>query len=132
MEKPICESELRELLKNIFCKNICNPGEEVIDFKINGIIYPVNLNEIIYIKYIKGILQVHTTKDVLEVPHIPLTEVQRNMDGMGFLRCSKSVLVNQKYIRSFDFVNQYVELVDGYDSLKMGSVMKKKIRKQTK
>ncbi|MCD7825165.1 MAG: LytTR family transcriptional regulator DNA-binding domain-containing protein [Clostridiaceae bacterium] len=127
MEKPICDNELREILENIFHNNAPNTGKEYLDFRVNGIIYPVCINQIVYIEHSRGDLYIHTSKDVLRVPYYSLKEIERKTDGI-FWRCSKTTLINKEYIHELDFTNCYVRLTDGYGQLEIGSVMKKRIR----
>ena len=129
VEKPICDTELRELVENVLKENVCNSGKECIDFRINGIIYPVSIDEIVYVEYVKGILCVHTKKEIIKVPYYSLRELERKTDGI-FWRCSKTHLVNRQYVYSWDFVNRYVKLIDGYGKLEIGNVMKKSIKKK--
>lgn len=122
------EGELLKLIQNIFSKNICNSDEEFIDFRINGIIYPVETKDIIYMKYQKGNLEVHTINDILVVPYLSLIEVERRLEGVTFVRCNKSTLVNYGFVHYTDFIEEFVERKKGCNVLKTGSVMKKKIR----
>lgn len=129
LEKPICDNELRQLIENICCKNICNIEDDCIDFRVNGVIFPISISKIVYIEYRRGVLKVYTTTDILRVPYYSLKEIERRVGNL-FLRCSRNFLVNRQYIYEIDLVNRFVDLIDGYGKLEIGSVMKKRIRKE--
>lgn len=130
LEKPIFESELQEALENILCKSICHVPGDFIDFRVNGVIYPISVEQIVYIEYVHGVLNVHATSDVLKVPYYSLKEVERKVDGKNFLRCSRTLLVNKHYISEIDLVNRYIRLCGDYGKLEIGSAMKKRLRRE--
>ena len=58
------------------------------------------------------------------LPYVPLSRFAKDLDPRYFLQCSRSTIVNRRYISSVDTVNNYISLKRELGRLDIGRVMK--------
>lgn len=129
IEKPIDEERVKRIVTEILDK-----GEkaaklpERIYFRNNGISYPIDVAEIRYAVYQNRVLSVYTGEECIEVPNLPLKKFLGQIRDSVFLSPLKGTAVNISYIKSVDYVNQYIYLKGIKEPVCMGSVLKKRFR----
>lgn len=131
IEKPIDEERVKRLLEEII-----NQGEkasklpERMYFRNDGINYSIDVAEIRYVVHQNRILHVYNGKECIEIPNLPLKQFLKRVRESVFLSPLKGTAVNIDYIESVDYVNQYIQIKGIKERVSMGSVMKKRFRKQ--
>lgn len=131
IEKPIDEMRVKRIVKEILDR-----GEkaaklpERIYFRNDGISYPVDVAEIRYAVYQNRELSIHTGKECIKVPNLPLKKFLEQVNDSVFLSPLKGTAVNISYIESVDYVNQYIYLKGIREPVCMGAVLKKRFRNE--
>lgn len=118
--KPLNESKLQKILYNILIKNQDRKKELKIDFRDKGTIYPVKLDELVYIEIRQRKLLICTSKRQFEVPYIAIKRVLEMIDNESFVRCHRSIIVNKEYISIIDRKQHSITLIDDFGKLELG------------
>lgn len=87
--------------------------EEYYYFKINGIYYPVRVDELVMVRCENRKLMVKTIKKSFSVMHLSLKKLLdelRQLGNRSIVQCCRSVLINQDYIENIDTVAKYLKL----------------------
>ncbi len=115
MEKTIEYTTEREEDKNLF-------------FRKDGLIFSVNISEIIYIENSGHRLTLQTKMEKMQMPYKSCKKLMEEIDCKYFMQCSRSTIVNMKYVLALDLVNRYLVLKDGLGSLEIGIAYIKKVK----
>ncbi len=125
IEKPISAERVRSMVtKLLYQMNYKKPEREMTCFRIDGISYPVYVDEIIYVRYKSRMLTVNLAKEEFNVPYLPLKKFLERVRDNTFLEPTKGVAVNLQYIKSVDFPNRMIQLKKREDSIEIGARMK--------
>ena len=145
IEKPIDEERVKHLIDEILSRGEKSSKlPERMYFRNDGINYSMDVAEIRYVVHQNRILYIYNGikgieclppytpngKECIEVPNLPLKQFMKRVRDSIFLSPLKGTAVNIAYIESVDYVNQYIQLNGIKERVSMGSVMKKKFRKQ--
>ncbi len=131
IEKPIDEDRVKRIVEEVLTKGErATKLSERIYFRSDGIVYPLDVGEIRYVSHQNRKLYVYTGDDCLEIPNLPLKRFLDNIQGYVFLKAMKGVAVNIAYIKSVDYVNQYIHLKGIDEPIAMGSVVKNQFREE--
>lgn len=131
IEKPIDEERVKRLVDEILTRGEkASKLPERMYFRNDGITYPIDVEEIRYVVHQDRVLFVYNGKECIEVPNLPLKRFLGRVRDSVFLSPLKGTAVNIAYIESVDYVNQFVRLKGIKEPVSMGTVMKKKFRKQ--
>lgn len=131
IEKPIDEERVKHLIDEILSRGEKSSKlPERMYFRNDGINYSMDVAEIRYVVHQNRILYIYNGKECIEVPNLPLKQFLKRVRDSIFLSPLKGTAVNIAYIESVDYVNQYIQLNGIKERVSMGSVMKKKFRKQ--
>lgn len=131
IEKPIDEERVRRLVGEVLER-----GErtsrlpERMYFRNDGITYPVDVGEIRYVVNRNRVLHVYSGEECIEVPNLPLKKFLGRVRDEVFLCPLKGTAVNIAHIESIDYVNQFIRLRGVSEPVGMGTVMKKKFRRE--
>ena len=103
-------------------KDVLNAVEEVINygmkkettskklnFKQNGIVYPIKVSEILFISYSIRKLCVITKKEKFEFSGYTLTKLMEDLPK-NFIRCHKSYIINMRFVENYDLANNIVNI----------------------
>lgn len=88
------------------------------------------MGEIRYVVHQNRVLSVYSEEECIKVPNLPLKRFLNQVSDSVFLSPLKGTAVNIAYIKSVDYVNQYIYIKGVKEPLGMGSVMKKRFRKE--
>ncbi len=131
IEKPIEEERVRRLVDEILtCGEKTSKLPERMYFRIDGITYPIDVEEIRYVVHQNRILSVYNGKECIEVPNLPMKRFLNRVRDSVFLSPLRGTAVNIAYIESVDYVNQFIRMKGIKEPVGMGTVMKKKFRKE--
>lgn len=131
IEKPIEEERIKRLVDEILTRGEkTSKLPERIYFRNDGITYPIDVGEIRYVVHQSRMLFIYTGTECIEVPNLPLKRFLSQVRDSVFLSPLKGTAVNIAYIDSIDYVNQYIYIKEIKEPVSMGSVMKKRFRKE--
>ena len=131
IEKPIDEERVKRLVNEILTRGEkTSKLPERIYFRNDGITYPIDVSEIRYVVHQNRILSVYNGTECIEVPNLPLKHFLSQVRDSVFLSPLKGTAVNIAYIDSIDYVNQFIYIKGITEPVGMGSVMKKRFRKE--
>lgn len=134
LEKPIDVEQARELIRNALRYENNKPLSETIYFKKDKVIYPVNVNDIIYTKNENHEMTVyHRNGTRLRIPYKTCSQLLKEVRTGSLFQCSRNTLVNRQYIESIDLVNRYITLTDpNHTKLDIGISFVKKMEREIK
>jgi len=126
LEKAINKARLyRKLLSADTEKNEVEANtDSFLLIKAERKFHRVNFNEILYIEGLKDYVVIHTQRQKL-ITAMNLRTIHQRIPQQTFLRVSKSYLVNQQYIESFDHHTIYLPEIE----IPLGDVYKKEFFK---
>lgn len=125
IHKPFLEDKIKVLIKKAL--EYRGPDDDrSIYFRKNGIFYSKKIKDIVYIESKTGKMIIKTTDDELEIYHRSINSILSELDSDNFIKCSRGVIVNRKYIDMIDGTNRYIHLKNDYGTIEIGTVMKKK------
>ena len=131
IEKPIDEERVKRLVNEILTRGEkTSKLPERIYFRNDGITYPIDVSEIRYVVHQNRMLFIYTGTECIQVPNLPLKQFLSQVRDSVFLSPLKGTAVNIAYIDSIDYVNQYIYIKQITEPISMGSVMKKRFRKE--
>lgn len=81
-----------------------------ITMRKDGILYVINLEDIVYVNVSKHVLNIHMKDDVLSIPNRTLKQFFKEVNSNGFIQCSRNTVVNSVYVDSIDPVNHYMRI----------------------
>lgn len=125
LEKPFDFQRTANLFREIL-KSAGNRPEitEHLYFRKEGVLYSVETRKIVFIEIRAKKLYLRCEDDLMELPYVPLCRFTKDLDPRYFLQCSRSTVVNRRYISSVDTVNNYISLKRELGKLDIGRVMK--------
>lgn len=129
IEKPFDVERLQQLVQQCLRFEESRMTSKTLYFRKEGIILAVERKDIVYAESINHIMHIHTKQDdVLEIPYVTLKKLLDDLDCADFIQCSRSAIINQKYIDNLDIPNQVVQLKNGYGRVGIGIRYKKNLR----
>lgn len=129
IEKPFDDNQLKQLVNQCLRFSETQNVTKTLYFRKNGIILAVEKDDIVYAESINHVMHIHTRRDdALSVPYITLKKLLEDIDDNGFIQCSRSVIINKKFIQNVDVSNGMIQLKDGYGSVGIGIRFKKNIK----
>lgn len=129
IEKPFDVERLKRVVEQCLHFPKIQETPKTLYFRKDGIILAAERNDIVYAESINHIMHLHIRNgDMLSVPYITLKKLLDDIDSMDFIQCSKSVVLNKKYILNMDIPNRVIQLKDGLGCVDIGKQYKKKIR----
>ncbi len=129
IEKPFDVERLRKLVEECLRFEESRSTSKTLYFRKEGIILAVEREDIVYAESINHIMHIHTKqRDILEIPYVTLKKLLDDLDCADFVQCSRSVIINQKYIENLDIPNQVVQFKNGYGRVGIGIRFKKNLK----
>ena len=101
---------------------------ETILLRYEGITFPIVIDEVCYIVSRRGVLNIHTTTENIEIPNLSMRAFLERVRDNVFLEPLKGTAVNKKFIRSVDFPGNKVYLQGTDDVIDIGGRLKKQFR----
>lgn len=129
IEKPFDDGQLKEFVEQCLRFSEMQNVTKTLYFRKDGIILAVEREDIVYAKSINHIMHIHTKHgDTLDIPYVTLKKLLEDIDSSGFVQCSRSTVVNKKFILNMDIPNRIIRLRDGHGCVEIGISFKKNIR----
>ena len=129
IEKPFDVERLRQLVAQSLRFKESRRVSKTLYYRKEGIILAVEREDIVYAETINHIMYIHTKQgDVFEIPYITLKKLLEDLDCTSFIQCSRSAIINQKYIDNIDIPNQVIQLKNGYGRVGIGIRFKKNLK----
>lgn len=113
LEKPIDTERAKKLISGALCFENTKSISETIYFKKDKIIYPINVDDIVYTRNENHQMTIyHRNGSRLNIPYKTCSQLLKEVRTDRLLQCSRNTLVNKRYIESIDLVNRYITLDD--------------------
>lgn len=125
IEKPFSEEKVKELIGNALEFPIKDDEERFAYFKKDGIIYAKCIKEIIYVEVVRRKVTVYCVNDTLDIPYMTCKEILKALDSDQFIRCSRHIVINKKFVEAIDYANYYVKLKHIEEPIEIGVTFKK-------
>ena len=103
-------------------------GTKTLKFRKDGIILAVERARIVYVESINHILNIHTTNDVMRIPYKTIKDFLEEVDSNDFLQCSRSIVVNRRYVHNVDLVNRVIQFQEGMGRVDIGIMYKNQVK----
>lgn len=126
LEKPYNVEEAQKLIGKALEFPTKASEIEYVYFRKDGILYPKQIKDIIYIENSKHQVIVHMVDDELILPYKTCKEILKDLASDTFFQCSRTTIVNKQYIENIDYVNRYIKLKKVPVTIEIGAVMKKR------
>lgn len=127
--------DINELLETVLEVLKFSPQKEktkIIYYKREGLLFSINVDDIIYIENCNRYIQYHCIDGVHKAPYRSCKRIIEELESDDFIQCSKNTIVNRVYVLCVDGINRYINLVNGYGTLEIGPRMKKEFMNRLK
>lgn len=128
MEKPFDNDQLKQMVEQCLRFPEIQNVTKTLYFRKDGIILAVERDDIVYAESVNHIMRIHTKQgDTLSVPYITLKRLLEDIDHCDFIQCSRSTIINKKFIQNIDISNGIIQLKNGHGSVKVGIRFKRNL-----
>ena len=128
VEKPFSPERVKRLVEKALCFPRLERQSNTFCFRRDGIVFPVKVEDIIYMDICNHLLSIFTVKgDVLDIPYRTLKDVLHEMDADCMMQCSRRTVVNKDYIENMDLTNRFITLRGISEKIEIGKVYKKRV-----
>ena len=115
VEKPFDIEETRKLLIKALRSTAKQDESKMLYFRKDGILYPVKCEDIIYAESIRHQMRFYLKNGTsLTIPSKTCRQVIQEAQGSDLIQCSRSAIINKKYIQNVDITNRVVTLIDNW------------------
>lgn len=125
IEKPFKTDEAIRTLREALGVVVEEKKSKYIFFRKEGLMFPVKVEDIVYIVFEKPMLIVFLQDDFLDVPYISLRKMLLKLDSLDFEQCNRYTLVNKNYVEYLDPVNNFLKIKNRETVLQIGNIYKK-------
>lgn len=126
IEKPFDVNRVKQAVEQClrFPGNIQNA--KTLYFRRDGIIFAVDLEEIVYAESVNHIMHIHTKPgDVLKIPYITIKKLLEEADSLDMIQCSRNTVINKNFVHNVDIPNQIIQLKGDFGRVEIGIRFKK-------
>lgn len=131
-EKPYEKNEIRRMIKDALQFTTKREEERNLFFRKDGLLFAVNTKDIVYIENSFHKLNIQTVDEIMKMPYKSCQKLLEEIESSNFIQCSRSTIVNMKYVKALDPVNRYLMLKGDYGRLEVGNVYIKKVKENLK
>lgn len=125
IEKPFDFGMVEGVIGTALKAPLCDDRESgSFYYRKDGVLYALSIDRMVYIETGFRSVVIHTLDEAVELPYASLKNLMRDLPRRHFIRCSRSVVVNRRFIEYADKANQLVKLRNG-KVVKIGGRMKK-------
>ena len=134
IEKPFDSEKTREIIEEALGILEKPPANNMVCFKKDGILYPVEKREIMYVVCEKPYTKIVYMQGEFKLNYQPIRALARQLGEEQFLQCNRGTIVNRKFVESIDPVNCAIHLKnrEKKDFLVLGNTFKKKFVSEIK
>lgn len=127
LEKPYSHQEMKKVLSQALNFTTERYQDRRLYFRKEGVVLSVKSEDIISIESNCHRLYIQTKEETLEMPYKTCKQLMQEMDCDDFIQCSRSIIINKRYIDSVDIANRYITLQDSYGQAEIGVTYMKKV-----
>lgn len=128
IEKPFEPKRVKEIVTQCLKYSSRGEQEDLAFFRNEGIIFTVNLEDIIYAETNNHSLYVFMKNhDVVKIPYMTVKTFLETANRPNLVQCSRSALVNVALIKNIDLSNRVVDLKTG-QRIEIGITYKKALK----
>lgn len=127
LEKPYDYDRAKKVLKKALDMPLQYDDNQFFHLRCDGIVRAVRYNDIVAVFYRNRKITVQLTNGILYAYYKSLTEIYRDLPKTIFLRCSKDVIVNKKFVEYANGREGKVFLVEPYQPVAIGSTYKRRV-----
>lgn len=133
IEKPFNVDYVKKLVKEALAfREAVSPNEKIY-FRQEGTIFGLNKDEIVYAESINHVIHVHmSNKSEHYIRYKTMKKFFEELDNPNIMQCSRSTIVNQKYINNIDSMNNIIMLKDDFGKIDIGVTFRGYFRKFSK
>lgn len=129
VEKPFDPNRLKELVMQCLNFPTVEQKRKTMYFRKDGIILAVDREDIVFAECANHVLNIHTAQDdLLSIPYVTLKKFLTDVDSDDFAQCSRSTVVNKKYIQNVDITNGVIQLKNQMGTVEIGIMYKKGLK----
>lgn len=130
IEKPFDKNNVRLLVKDALNFKTQSEEDSILYFRKSGIIHPIYCKDIEYMETLQHMMCIYRTNgDSLEIPYKTCVQVLEEADDPMLLQCSRSTIINKRYVSHVDTVNRFITMRSGVQ-VNIGVTYVKKIKKE--
>lgn len=120
LKRPFQTEPAVRLIKEALCYKPPENKKEFIHLRYGCIVYPVRIADIIFIEHKRRKMYVYTTEGMIEIPYQTCEKMIRQLEGNCFEICARGRIVNMRFVRSLDTLQQCLILKEEYGRLGVG------------
>lgn len=128
LEKPYNPDEVKRIITEALEYTTDRKTDKHLFFRRDGLLFAIDISEIIYIENSAHSLTIQTVAEKMKMPYRSCKKLLEEIDNKDFMQCSRSNIVNMKYVLALDSVNRYLILKDGLGNLEIGTAYIKKVK----
>lgn len=119
--KPYDTEKLKEAVITTLQMQVPKYEKEYICFKINGIVFPIKIMDIVYINNKTTSLCIQCANgESIAAPYKSSRQLLLELNSNKFLKCNKSIIVNINFIYSIDYQMNEIKLKNDFGEIKIG------------
>lgn len=130
LEKPYSSQEVKKALLQALQYTTQREENKKLFFRRDGLLFAVNLAEVVYIENYFHKLKIQTVNEVLEMPYRSCKKLMEDIESEEFLQCNRNSIVNTRFIEAVDFSNRRIIMKSDYGRIEIGKVYVKDAKKQ--
>ncbi len=120
LEKPYSSEDVKKTLLKALEYTTKREDDKNLFFRRDGLLFSVNLADVVYIENCLHKLKIQTINEILEMPYRSCKKLMEEIESKEFVQCSRNSIVNVKFIDAMDFANRYFILKSDYGRLEIG------------
>lgn len=129
IEKPFDTEHVKQTVEQCLKFPGGDKDTKTLYFRKDGIILAVEREDIVYVESINHIIYIHPQSgDVLKIPYITLKKFLEESDSVDMIQCSRSTVVNKKFVRNVDIPNRIIQLNGEFGKVEIGVMFKKYVK----
>lgn len=129
LEKPYSSQEVKKTLIQALEYTTQREEDKNLFFRRDGLLFSVNLKDVVYIENYFHKLKIQTIDEILEMPYRSCKKLMEEIESKEFMQCSRNAIVNTRFIDVMDFSNRYLILKADYGQLEIGKAFVKSVKK---
>lgn len=129
IEKPFDGDRLKRLVEEALAFPGIENRAKILKFHKDGIILAVESGRIVYVESVNHVLHIHTAYgDVIRIPYRTIKGFLQEADSSDFLQCSRSTVVNVRFVHNVDLVNRVIQFQEGMGRVNIGVMYKNQVK----
>lgn len=129
VEKPFDTDKVRQMVAHCLKFPGFQEEDKTLYFRKDGIVLAVDRSDIVYAESVNHIMYIHTRRsDTLEIPYLTLKRLLDEADSPDIIQCSRSAIINKRFVHNVDMTNRIIQLRDNYGRVEIGLMYKKLLK----